>query len=206
MRSGFLTLAFGLSTAAAWLSVQSTRHALESPPDAPRQALSESRYDTADYSPKPPSGLVANIPGQSNRRKSLDPGSVSITARILCGEVARQSEPEIRAVIGVIFNRLARARVKSPDATLIDVVLHSNGSTFAFTAADPTRANGDLVWNVQPRCHSRMVRLINDQWQRGAGHSFTHYWHPDAMTPRGAVPRWAIDKPATRIGAALFIE
>lgn len=151
---------------------------------------------------------AAGTVGTGTRRKSLDPGMVSITARVLCGEVARQGDQEARAVAGVILNRLVRARRRLADATLADVVLKNRRGVWAFTAADPKRANGELLWGrgvVGSRCHRRMVRIVNEEWERGVSHSFTHYWHPHAMVPRGAVPRWAKGLRATQIGAGMFV-
>lgn len=143
--------------------------------------------------------------GEATRRKSIPRGTASIVARVLCGEAARQSDTEARAIVGVILNR---AGWRSEG--LLDVVLSSNRKgVFAFTAADPMRANGDLIWGrgvPGSRCHARMVRLLDDEWQRGAKHSFTHYWHPGAMKPVGSTPRWAAGLKTVRIGDALFVR
>lgn len=144
--------------------------------------------------------------GGSTRRKSLERGEVSIVARILLGEVARRPDDEVRAVIGVIFNRY-RARTYGP--ALLDVLLHNSKGVWAFTAADPKRANGDNVWSThltRTKEFRRMVRLVDDEWQRGPSHAFVNYWHPDAMAVPGSVPRWARGKHTVRIGSALFLE
>lgn len=153
--------------------------------------------------------IEAETAGTGVRRKSLNPGMVSIAARVLCGEAARQGDRETRAIAGVILNRLQRARRKLADATLADVVLKNRRGVWAFTAADPVRANGDLLWGravAGSRCHRRMIRIINEEWQKGKVHRFVAYWHPAAMKPAGTTPRWAVGVPATRIGEAMFVE
>lgn len=142
--------------------------------------------------------------GEGTRRKSLGRGEASLLARVLVGEVARRPDTEVRAVIGVVLNRRQRA----PNRSLTDVLFHEKNGVWAFTALDPVRANPELVWGpgvTRSLEYRRMRRLIDETWQAGVNHTFTHYWHPDAMKPKGATPRWARGRTPTRIGAALFL-
>lgn len=107
--------------------------------------------------------------------------------------------------MGVILNRASWRSER-----LLDTVLESNSKgVFAFTAADPVRANGDLLWGkgvAGSRCHRRMTRLLGEVWQQGKIHDYDSYWHPNAMAVRGATPRWAKGLKTVRIGDALFVK
>lgn len=144
--------------------------------------------------------------GEGTRRRSIAPGDASLMARVLIGECARCGEAELKAIAGVIFNRWQSGRY-GPDLT--DVLLYSNGSTFAFTAVDPAKANGDLVWGQhagRSKLRAKMLRIVDETWQAWPEHDFSNYWHPDAMQPKGRVPRWAQGRKATRIGGAVFVK
>lgn len=151
-------------------------------------------------------GYLDGTTGEGTYRKPLPAGDVSLVARVLCGEVAGQGDTEVRAVAGVILNRAVRAS----NRTLADVLFHNNGrGTWAFTALDPVRANPENVWGKASspgsRCHRRMTRLVEEEHQRGVKHSWDSYWHPHAMKPAGATPRWARGRKATRVGDAMFV-
>lgn len=162
-------------------------------------------FPTGEVIPFADDPEIVNV-GTGTFRKPLPRDEADILARALLGEVAKQGDDEVRAVIGVVFNRLQRG---SYGPTISDVVLYHKRGVWAFSAFDPVRAKWDNVWadNIrQTPGYKRMIRLIDAAWQAPPAHGFTHYFHPAAMHPAGTVPRWAVGKPATRIGTALFIQ
>lgn len=161
--------------------------------------------DTVEYLPFATDPELTSV-GTGTLRKPLNRGDASLMARILVGEAAGRPDAEVGAIAGVIFNRLS-AGTYGP--RLMDVLFYSRRGVFAFTCADPVRARGDNVWGrdvPRSREYRRMLRLLDDAWQKGKIHEYRSYFHPDAMTPRGRVPRWAQGKPGVRIGAALFFK
>lgn len=149
--------------------------------------------------------IARGTSGEGRRRKSLPRDEIDILARGLLGEVAKQSDVEVRAVARVIFNRWRSGRY---GPTLTDTVLYrSKRGTWAFTAfsrkhASPER-NVWADWLSNTRAYRRMVRLINEEWQSDGSHNYSNYFHPNAM-PKGRKPPWARGKKLVKIGSAMF--
>lgn len=156
--------------------------------------------------PLPPPMALKIDPSPVNPGVVHDPEGEHLLTLVLLGEVAHRSDAEVRAVIGVVLNRLESGRYGD---TLESVLMYQRHGVYAFTCLDPVRASPSRnVWArhlPRTREYRRLHALVHDTIERGVNHNFTHYWHPEGMVPLGAVPRWARGRVATRIGSAMFI-
>lgn len=149
--------------------------------------------------------LVDTRPAVSFDVPTNDEAAEHMLALVLLGEAAHSSDDEVRAIVGVVLNRVASGAYGSQ---IEDVLMYQRKGVYAFTALDPKRAQPRRnVWARHlPKTHTykRMRRIISDVLRDGANHSYTHYWHPAGMVPVGRVPRWARGRAAERIGEAMF--
>jgi len=136
-----------------------------------------------------------------------DEAAEHMLALVLLGEAAHSSNEELEAIIWVVFNRVASGIYGT---TVEDVLMYQKNGVYAFTALDPKRANPRRnVWAKhlkKSKQYRRMRRIIYAAVEGGnyrhAG--IEYYYHPEAMVPKGAVPRWARGAQQIEVGNARF--